>query len=131
MQRTMDDEASIRALRLAWNAAIARGDVEGAVGPIPHDAILLPAGGTPLIGRAAIRRAWRGLLTGANPQFVRTPQTLTLAPDAMIAAEQGAWHGGGQAGRYLAEWRRTPEGWTCAREMFVEGGDAAVSGAAS
>lgn len=119
----MNDADAIRALRLAWNAGIASGDAERAMGPIAADAILIPAGGKPLVGRGAIRRAWQVMLRGPEPvHFVRCAETVAVASDRAVAAESGRWTGAGLAGRYLAEWRRGAGGWQCTRELYVESG---------
>lgn len=111
-------EAAIRTARLHWNAAIAAGDAEGAAGPITRDCVLVPAGGEPLVGRAAIARAWRRLLAEGG-RFVREVERVEAGEG--VAAEVGHWRSAaGSAGVYLAEWRDGGEGWRCARELYVE-----------
>ncbi len=111
-------ETAIRTARLHWNAAIAAGDVEGAVGPITRDCVLVPAGGEPLLGRPAIARAWRRLLVEAG-RFVREVERVEAGEG--VAAELGRWRSdAGLAGTYLAEWRDGGEGWRCARELYVQ-----------
>ncbi len=110
-------EGAIRTARLHWNAAIAAGDFEGAVGPISRDCVLVPAGGEPLVGRLAIARAWRRLLAGGG-RFVREVERIEAGEG--VAAEIGRWRSdGGLAGVYLAEWREVGEGWRCSRELYV------------
>lgn len=111
-------ESAIRTARLHWNAAIAAGDVERAVGPITRDCVLVPAGGAPLVGRPAIARAWRRLLAERG-RFVREIER--VEPGDGVAAEVGRWRSNaGLAGVYLAEWREGGEGWRCSRELYVQ-----------
>lgn len=111
-------ESAIRTARLRWNAAIAAGDVEGAVGPIIRDCVLVPAGGEPLVGRPAIARAWRRLLPEGG-RFVREVERVEAGEG--VASEVGRWRSDdGVSGPYLAEWREGAEGWRCARELYVQ-----------
>lgn len=111
-------EAAIRTARLHWNAAIAAGDVEGAVGPITRDCVLVPAGGEPLVGRPAIARAWRRLL-GEGGRFVREVERVEMGEG--VAAEVGRWRSDyGVGGTYLAEWREGGDGLRCSRELYVQ-----------
>ncbi|TKD50680.1 YybH family protein [Sphingomonas baiyangensis] len=122
-----DAETAIRATRLSWNAAIAEGDPDGAVRMLTADAILVPAGGTALVGIPAIRKAWRAAFRGDDRQtYVRTP--LRIEARGNVAAETGRWSGGaiGSApalsGQYLAEWVRSADQWRCRVECYVAAG---------
>ncbi|WP_315763570.1 YybH family protein [Sphingomonas sp. Y38-1Y] len=111
-------ETAIRTARLHWNAAIATGDVEGAVGPVTRDCVLVPAGGEPFNGRAAIALAWRRLL-GQGGRYVREVERIEAGEG--VAAEFGRWRSdAGLSGAYLAEWHEGAEGWRCARELYVQ-----------
>jgi ketosteroid isomerase-like protein len=116
------DEIEIRRLREQSNAAIARHDVGPARAILHADARIIGSNGDLLDGAAAMARAFEERF--ADPDFVtfvREPALIDV--DGETAAEAGHWIGrwthGEILGRYLARWRREPDGWRIVAELFI------------
>jgi ketosteroid isomerase-like protein len=116
------DEIAIRHLRAQSNAAIARHNVGPARAILHDDARFIVSSGDLLDGAAAMARAFEERF--ADPDFVtfiREPALIDV--DGTTAAEAGHWIGrwthGEVRGRYLARWRREPDGWRIVAELFI------------
>lgn len=123
-----DDEAAVRALRHAFNEAIAARQFELFGEFLMTDAETIGSNGTVLHGVEAYAAAIRA--RADNPDFVtylRTPEQVTVGATDGLAAESGAWQGTWRrdgdetlvTGRYLAQWRRTDAGWRIHAELYV------------
>lgn len=127
-----DPTATIRALRMQSNEAIAAHDVERTVALMDPDITVAVAGGPVLHGREASRVAFIEQFTDrAFITYVRSASQVVMR-DASAATERGQWRGRWkmragiheQGGSYVAEWRHGPMGWLIASETFLEAEDA-------
>lgn len=123
------EQATIRTLRQAHNAALAAGDVDGIVHLATDDFVMILGGGQILQGKPA----YRAFVTQAfaDPQamrFVRIPDRIDVGTGEghPVAAETGRWTGtagdgsGARiAGRYLIHWTRQSGAWRIASETYV------------
>jgi ketosteroid isomerase-like protein len=120
-------ETAIRRLRAESNRRIAAHDADGAVAMMADGVMVIPSGGGPITGRAAVRSAF--LAGFADPDFLtydRQPERIEIAADGLSATETGRWRGlwkpgSGQptlAGRYTARWRQEAGGWVTLSEIF-------------
>ncbi len=93
------------------------------------DAVMvIPSGGTPLTGKAAVHAALADSF--ADPDFLtyeRLPTRIEIAADGSGATETGRWKGlwkarGGHpklAGHYTARWRQDGGQWLILSEIFA------------
>ena len=123
-----DDAASIRALRMQSNEAIANHDVEGIQAHLYDDYVI-----TISIGAIERSKEEHGKSFAQHFEeypdviYVRTPTEIELSADFPLAMEQGTWVGkrtteNGKietGGRYTAAWRKTESGWKIYSELFV------------
>ena len=111
-------EDAIRARRRLTNKLIAAREA-GRLRPFfAADATLVPGGGGLIVGADAIVAAFAAQMR--EPGFiayVRTPDRIEVAADQ--AAETGHWTGAGQAGAYMAAWRKVTGQWVIESELFV------------
>lgn len=120
-------ETAIRRARDQSNRRIAAHDADGAVAMMADAVLVIPSGGGPISGRAAVRAAFAAGF--ADPDFLtyeRRPERIELAPDGLSATETGRWRGlwkprSGQptlSGRYTARWRQHGGSWITLSEIF-------------
>jgi ketosteroid isomerase-like protein len=121
-QNDSSEEITIRRLREQSNAALARHEIEGARAILHEDARIIGSNGDFFDGAAAMARAFEERF--ADPDFVtyvRDPVSIDV--DGATAAEAGRWTGrwkhGEVLGKYLARWRREPDGWRIVAELFI------------
>ena len=123
-----DDSASIRALRMQSNKAIANHDVEGIQSHLYDDYVIT-------ISTGAIERTKdeHGKSFAQHFEeypdviYIRRPTEVEISADFPLAMEQGTWVGkrtteNGKietGGRYTAAWRKTESGWRIYSELFV------------
>lgn len=111
-------EDAIRARRRLTNKLIAGRDAARLRPFFAADATLIPGGGGPIVGVDAIVAAFAGQMREPGfVAYVRTPDSVETAGDH--AAETGRWTGAGQAGTYMAGWRRLTGQWVIASELYV------------
>lgn len=120
-------EAAIRRVREESNRRIAAHDADGAVALMHEAVMVIPSGGGPLAGRAAVRAVFAASF--ADPDFLtyeRRPDRIEIAADGSGATEAGRWRGlwktGGRhpklAGHYTARWRLDAGRWLILSEIF-------------
>lgn len=120
-------ETAIRRVREESNRRIAAHDADGAVAMMADAVMVIPSGGSPLTGKAAVHAAFAGSF--ADPDFLtyeRLPDRIDIAPDGGSATETGRWTGRWKArggypklgGRYTARWRQDGGRWTILSEVF-------------
>ncbi|WP_235536429.1 MULTISPECIES: YybH family protein [unclassified Sphingomonas] len=120
-------ETAIRRVREESNRRIAAHDADGAVALMQEGVLVIPSGGGPLAGRAAVRAVLAASF--ADPGFrtyERLPDRIEVAPDGATAAESGRWRGLWKAdsghptlkGGYTARWRLDGGRWTILSEIF-------------
>lgn len=120
-------ETAIRRARAQSNRCIATHDAHGAVAMMADAMLVIPSGGGPITGRAAVRAAFAASF--ADPGFLtyeRHPDRIEVSADGMSATETGRWRGlwkprSGQpslGGRYTARWRQDGGRWITLSEIF-------------
>jgi ketosteroid isomerase-like protein/quercetin dioxygenase-like cupin family protein len=122
------DEAAIRAQRTAFNAAIARGDLD-AIGAALADNAQIVTGAESLVfsGRAGELKLWaEDLAAPSRGIYVRTPDRIVLSPVGPMAMESGHWRGVDSksakdwaSGDYAAKWRRIGGRWLIESETYM------------
>lgn len=121
------NEAAIRRTRENSNRAIARRNLLGVGDSLAEDYVGIIGDGTFVPSRTEYLRLFK---LGFNDSkhgmtYVRTPETVSVADDEILAAENGHWiatlPSGSVActGTYAAMWRHTPTGWKIRSEIFV------------
>jgi ketosteroid isomerase-like protein len=123
------DEASIRAIRMGSNEAIARHDVEAIVASIDSEYQITTGAGVFYRGGPDEElRAWSEHFAEYDDVvYVRTTESVELSTWLPIAAESGNWTGSYRTengirnlnGRYLASWRKVNGDWKIRSELFV------------
>ncbi|WP_442680310.1 YybH family protein [Sphingomonas sp. ASY06-1R] len=125
---TTPADLEIRMRRAAFNAALARGDLNAIQDILAPTAILVTGTDSALLsGRKAQLLAWKQEFAAADRTiYVRTPTAITVSPVEPIAFEQGDWKGvsaGGDVvrttGTYTAKWRRLGQGWVIEAELYL------------
>lgn len=120
-------EAEIRRARDNSNRAIARRNLIGVGASLGDDYVGVIGDGTFVRSRGEYLRLFKDGFDHPKESmtYVRTPDTIHVAEDQMLAAEHGSWvatlFSGDVAytGSYAAMWRRTQAGWKIRSEMFV------------
>lgn len=124
------EQAAIRALRQAHNAALAARDLDAIVHLSTDDFVMILGGSGQLIqGKAAYRDFVAQSFADPYPMlFVRTPDRIDVgaADGQPVAAETGRWTGSATdstrfriAGRYLVHWTKQAGEWRIASESYV------------
>lgn len=122
------DETAIRAARARSNAAIAAHDVTGIAGHWLPDVHIVTSTSAQASGRDANReRMAQQFERRRDTVYVRTPSAVDVLAPWAVASERGAWTGRWTepdgvveiAGTYLAQWRKTSDGWRIQAELFV------------
>src|SRR3954467_2435416 len=87
------DQASVRAARLAQNAAIVAHDLDRTASFWTENVIIQRGFGLQAIGKEAYLQLFRG--DGPNPAFLyqRIPESIDVSPDWPLAFESGHWQG--------------------------------------
>lgn len=114
---------SIRASRMASNAAIARHDVDGIAKYWLPGFVQTIGRGTSLAGKDTIIATWKQLFK-ANPTvlYIRKPVTITVGDNGIMAWETGTWtakNSYSKGGNYSAMWRKINGEWKLQAELFV------------
>jgi hypothetical protein len=89
-------------------------------------ALVIVGDGTLISSRDAYIAAFKaGFAEPAPARYERTPDTITVSADSLLASEHGHWTATlpsgsiTHTGTYAAMWRRTPSGWKLRSELFV------------
>jgi ketosteroid isomerase-like protein len=127
-QTAAEAEAEIRAQRIAFNAAIAAGDVRP-IAAILADNVQMITGSDSIhvAGKQAHLDRWtEGFKNPKRLVYVRTTTQVTVSPILPIALEYGHWRGAPTSadenwigGDYTAKWRRTDGVWRVEVETYV------------
>ena len=125
--RSANDVRSIRAARLAQNAAMAAGDVERTAGWWTDDVTIRRGLGVGLSGIEAYKGIIeRAPLSDTALVYWRTTTDVSVSPAWPLAFETGTWTarvaGKGPSlisGRYSAQWVKRNERWLIRSEVFV------------
>ena len=128
MATAAEDQAAIRAARIAQNKAIEVADVDRIASFWTEDVTVRRALGQALSGRAAARRALEAPSNpGSRLVYQRLTKDVEVSPKWPLAFETGTWEGhlGTIAGpiviggRYSAQWVKRGEQWLIRSEVFV------------
>jgi ketosteroid isomerase-like protein len=123
--------AAIESRRVAFNRAIAAGDLDGVSAVLHPDVILITGTDSDVYrGRAAQLAIWDSDFGDPDRSvYVRTTRCVRVSPVFPVALEMGEWRGerpatsGGEpdfaAGRYAAKWRRVDGVWLLESEVFA------------
>ena len=121
-------DQQIRAQRVAFNRAIAKGDIP-AIGAVLADNALLVGGDFSKVtaGKRAQVALWsQDLRDKSRGIYVRTPDRIQLSPVLPMAMETGRWHGVDSkaakdwaSGVYSAKWRRFGSTWKVETETYM------------
>lgn len=76
------EERTLRAIDARWQEAVKSRDVENVAAFWADDAVIYPAGGSAIVGKAAIRDYVKGALS--SPEF-----NITWQPDSIVVASSG------------------------------------------
>ena len=119
------EEAAVRAARVAQNAAIAKGDIDGAASYWAPDIVVTTGLSRVLRGREEYHAAFAAdsvLLYRREPERIYVAQNGTWP----LAFETGSWTGRVAAGapplirgRYSAQWQKVEGQWRIRSEVFV------------
>jgi ketosteroid isomerase-like protein len=118
-----DDITSIKASRAASNEAIARHDIDGISKYWLPDFVQTIGRGVSTTGKDVIIAGWKELFrTNATVLYVRTPVTITIGDNGIMAWETGTWtakNSYSNGGNYSAMWRKIDGAWKLQAELFV------------
>jgi hypothetical protein len=120
-------DLAIRLRRVAFNRALAEGDID-AIGPLlAPNAILVTGTDSGIIaGRKAQLMTWkRDFAAQVRIVYTRTPETIVASPVEPIALEHGQWHCVAADGRFIAsgdysaKWREIGGIWVIEAEIYL------------
>jgi ketosteroid isomerase-like protein len=122
-ESTSNDVATIKASRMASNAAIARHDIDAISKYWLPDFVQTIGRGSSLTGRDTIIGTWKQLFQ-TNPivSYVRKPGQIIIADNGQMAWETGTWtakNSYSKGGNYSAMWRKIDGEWKLQAELFV------------
>jgi ketosteroid isomerase-like protein len=127
-QSASADETAIRAARARSNAAIAAHDATGIASHWLPDVHIVTSTSAQASGLDANReRMAQQFQRRRDTVYVRTPVAVEVMALWAVASERGSWTGRWTepdgvveiAGTYLAQWRKTGDGWRIQAELFV------------
>lgn len=121
-----NDEAEIRSIRLASNAALKAYDHEMELSFLTDDCLLTTGAGTLLVGKAALRN-YIEVSAPSKMYWVRSPLEIVVNAQNSLAWERGSWKGydpeQGEhqvvGGNYAAQWTKADGIWKIHSELFV------------
>ncbi len=119
--------ATIRALRLENNRAIAAHDIPLMRKSWSPNIRLIASDGTLYSGSAALARSYASeeFKDAKFVSYMRTPATITIGADGARAAEYGNWvkltkaPKGVRSGTYFASWRKYGDTWEIMYEAYA------------
>jgi hypothetical protein len=119
-------EALIRAARGRSNRGIAERNPLMVAESLDKDIVVIVGDGSLIPSRDAYIAAFKAGFAEPNPaRYERTPDTISVSSDSLLAFEHGRWTATlpngtvTHTGTYAAMWRRTPAGWKLRSELFV------------
>jgi hypothetical protein len=119
-------EDLIRATRGRSNRGIAERNPNMIAESLDKDFLVVVGDGSLISSRDAYIAAFKaGFAEPAPARYERTPDTISISSDRLLASEHGHWtatlpNGSvTHTGTYAAMWRRTPSGWKLRSELFV------------
>lgn len=117
-----DVTAEIVAANDAFMAAFAAGDGAGVAALYTEDARLLPPGGDPVDGQAAIAEFWGSLIdSGVAQAKLMTDEVEAFGDTAYEVSHYAMLDAEGNVlgeGRYIVIWKRTDAGWKLHRDIW-------------
>lgn len=123
-----EDEATIRKLDESWSQAASAKQLDAVVSYYSDDASLLPPGEPTTSGKAAIRKAWEGLLSAPNSSLHWNATRVEVARSGDLAYSQGTYEmtfddAKGKPlvdrGKYLEVWKKLSDGsWKAVSDAF-------------
>lgn len=123
------DEAQIRAVRDASNAALAQLDEELNMTFMTDDAFITTSSGALLAGKADLREYIAKFANDRPMYWVRTPLEIIVNADKGAAWEQGVWRAYWaddktmdnplNHGKYSAHWTKANDIWLIKSQLFV------------
>lgn len=121
---TTSDVAGIEEQARRWADAVVAGDLDAITAVYEEDAVLLPDGAAPLVGRAAIAAHFASLpdVRGVKLNLVEInghgPLAYVLGTYRMKVAQPGSDEPAVRFGRFAEVWRRHGGHWMIARDLF-------------
>jgi hypothetical protein len=119
-------EDLIRAARGRSNRGIAERNPNMVAESLDKDFLVIVGDGSLLSSRDAYIAAFKAGFAEHEPaRYERTPHTVDVSDDHLLASENGRWTATLPSGKithtgsYAAMWRRTPSGWKLRSELFV------------
>jgi len=117
------DIETIKASRAASNTAIGKHDIEGMAKYWLPDFTQTIGRGITTTGKDSIIAGWKKLFqTNKTVAYVRTPATITVGDNEIMAWETGTWvatNSYSKGGNYSAMWRKIDGSWKLQAELFV------------
>ncbi|HEV2364749.1 MAG TPA: SgcJ/EcaC family oxidoreductase [Caulobacteraceae bacterium] len=115
------DRAGVEELERQFHQAVAEKDVGKIISMYAEDAAILPPGGLPIEGRAAIEAFWRASVDAAAGVKLVTEDVRLLGPG--VAQERGRILMGGPPGegpatKFLIIWRKIKDRWVLQTDMW-------------
>lgn len=118
-----DDVITIKNLRSASNAAIAKHDIEGISKDWLPDFVITRGSGVTAIGKDSVIATWKKLFsTNATVSYERIPSSVVVGDNGLMAWETGTWTAKksySAGGNYSAMWRKIDGAWKLQAELFV------------
>lgn len=122
-QNNNQDIAAIKSSRLASNQAIAKHDIDGISKYWLPDFVQTIGRGISTTGKETVIAGWKDLFkTNKTVAYVRTPTTITVGDNRIMAWETGTWvarNSYSKGGNYSAMWRKINGVWMLQAELFV------------
>jgi ketosteroid isomerase-like protein len=121
------DEATLRALDLAWSEAASRKDLDATVSYMADDGETLAPNEPLASDKAAIRASWGNLLALPNLKIGWQPVRVDVAASGDLAYTRGTYtltftDPDGKTvtdrGKYLEVWKKTGGKWRCVADAF-------------
>jgi len=117
------DIETIKTSRTASNTAIGKHDIEGMAKYWLPDFTQTIGRGITTTGKDSIIAGWKKLFkTNKTVAYVRTPATITVGDNGIMAWETGTWtatNSYSKGGNYSAMWRKIDGNWKLQAELFV------------
>jgi uncharacterized protein (TIGR02246 family) len=117
-----DVAADIAAANEVFMATFASGDGAGLAELYTEDARLLPPGGDPVDGQAAIGEFWQSVIdSGVAEAKLMTDEVENFGDTAYEVSHYAMYDADGNVvgeGRYIVIWKRTDAGWKLHRDIW-------------
>ncbi len=112
-------KAAINSATTEWSKDIAAKDIDKCVAMYEDDAVLFAPNAPAVIGKDAIRAAWKQLLAAPKIQITFPATTIDVARSADLAVQRGAFQAvttdakgksSTENGRFVIVWQKQPDG---------------------